>query len=179
MVEKDIKVSLNELDDICKMFLSVYSGFRLRVCKNDDEEYTLSLDILSQENNAVAYDDYYEYDIGKIISLNNVSVITEDVIKSLKDVISKKGSSFPNKEVIKATISDNIDKIKEELKGLLLEIAQGCNFCLGYNSLETDEDNSSGIDVWMENSKLHAQEYYEGIYSINYCPMCGRKLKED
>lgn len=179
MIEKYIKVSLNELDDICKMFLSVYSGFRLRVYKNDDEEYTLSLDIVSEENTAAEYDDYYEYSLGKIISLDNISAITEGVIKSLKDVISEKGSSFPDKEVIKVIISDNINKIKEELKGLLLEIAQGCNFCLGYNSLEADEDSSSGIDVWMENSKLHAQEYYEGIYSINYCPMCGRKLKED
>ena len=89
MIKKDIKVKPKDDDINRTMFLSVFSGFELQLSKDYDNDYFLSLNIMPSENDFGKYlDDYYVYDISNTISLDNISTITEDIIKDIKKVLS-------------------------------------------------------------------------------------------
>lgn len=176
MIEKDIKVEPENNNITCTMFLSVYTGFKLKLTKDyyDDNDYFLSLDIMSREDKFSAYwDDYYVYNFKKTISLDNVSEFTDDTIKQLKQsVLSQNVDTNTNTStsIINTTILNYLSDIKKELKGLLLEVANGCDFCLGYENLDILSINGSTLTI---------DTYNPEEIKINYCPMCGRKLKED
>lgn len=169
MIKRDLKIKpkKNNIDTL--MFLSIYDGFSLNIYKDCDECYNVTLNIIpNKDNRPQFWDGFYKVVIDEPINLDNLNRIVEDILLHIKN------DELPSEEqatkIIKSVINSNLDKIKEELKGLLLEVAQGCSFCLEEESLMTEQHSSSGINVWMENNKLHAQEYYEGVYSINYCP---------
>lgn len=170
MIKKDIKVKPKKDDITRTMFLSVYDGFELQLSKDyDDYDYCFSLDILPPEDNFGTYwDDYYVYYIDGTISMDNISTITENIIKQLKQVLIET-TDVTNKSVINDIILEYIGTIKDELKGLLLEVANGCDFCLGYESLGNLDLNGNTLMINAYNS----QEI-----KIKYCPLCGRKLKE-
>lgn len=170
MIKKDIKVKPKKDDITRTMFLSVYNGFELQLSKDYDDDYYFSLAILPPEDDFGTYwYDYYVYDISNNISLDNISTITEDIIKDIKKVLSDE-TVITNKSVINDIIIKYLDVIKDTLKGLLLEVANGCDYCLGYKSLDILDINGNTLLIDTYNS----QEV-----KINYCPMCGRKLKED
>lgn len=169
MIKKEIKVKPKKDDITRTMFLSVFSGFELQLSKDYDINYFFSLNILPPENDFGKYlDDYYVYGIPNIISLDNISTITEDIIKNIKKVLSDR-TDVTNRSIINATILEYLSDIKDELKGLLLEVANGCDYCLGYESL-------GDLDINGNTSTINT--YYSQGVKINYCPMCGRKLKE-
>lgn len=170
MIEKDIKVAPDNEDITRTMFLSVYTGFKLKLTKDYDSDYFLSLDIMSHEDKFSAYwDDYYVYKFKKNISLDNVSEFTEDIIKQLKQLVLSQNVDT-NTSIINTTILGYLSDIKNELKGLLLEVANGCDFCLGYESLDILSINGNTLTI---------DTYNPEEFKINYCPICGRKLKED
>ena len=149
------------------MFLSVFSGFELQLSKDYDINYFFSLNILPPENGFGKYlDDYYVYNIGNVISLDNISTITEDIIKQLKQSVIDT-TFVTNKSVVNDVILEYLSTIKDELKGLLLEVANGCDYCLGYKSLD---------DLDINGNTLTINTYNPDKVKINYCPMCGRKL---
>lgn len=169
MIKKDIKVEPKKDDINRTMFLSVFSGFELQLSKDYDINYFFSLNILPPENDFGKYlDDYYVYGIPNTISLDNISTITEDIIKNIKKVLSER-TDVTNRSIINATILEYIDTIKDGLKGLLLEVANGCDFCLGYESLGNLDLNGNILTI----NTYNPQEV-----KIKYCPLCGRKLKE-
>lgn len=169
MIKKDIKVEPKKDDITRTMFLSVYDGFELQLSKDYDDDYCFSLDILPPENDFGKYwDDYYEYNIGNTISLDNISTITENIIKQLKQTLLDE-TVITNKSVINDIIIKYLSDIKDTLKGLLLEVANGCDYCLGYKSLGNLDINGNTLTI----NTYNPQEV-----KINYCPMCGRKLKE-
>ena len=170
MIKKDIKVKPKKDDITRTMFLSVYSGFELQLSKDYDDDYFFSLSIMTQENDFGKYlYDYYVYDISNTISLDNISTITEDIIKNIKKVLSDR-TDVTNRSIINAAILEYLSDIKDELKGLLLETANGCDYCLGYESLGNLDINGNTLTI---------NTYCPQESKINYCPMCGRKLKED
>ena len=170
MIKKDIKVNPKKDDINRTMFLSVYSGFELKLTKDYDSDYFVSLNILPPENDFGKYlDDYYVYGIADTISLDNISTITENIIKNIKKVLSDR-TDVTNRSIINAVILEYLNDIKDALKGLLLEVAKGCDYCLGYNSLGI-------LDI--DGNTLTINTYNPEEVKINYCPMCGRKLKED
>lgn len=171
MIEKDIKVEPKNDDITRTMFLSVYTGFKLKLTK-DYDDYFLSLDIMSHEDKFSAYwDDYYVYKFKKIISLGNVSEFTEDIIKQLnQSVLSQNVGTNTSTSIINTIILNYLSDIKDELKGLLLEVANGCDFCLGYENLDILSINGNTLTI---------DTYNPEKVKINYCPICGRKLKDD
>lgn len=170
MIKKEIKVKPKKDDINHTMFLSVFSGFELQLSKDYDNDYFLSLNIMPSENDFGKYlDDYYVYDISNTISLDNISTITEDIIKDIKKVLSDR-TDVTNRSIINAIILEYLSDIKDDLKGLLLEVANGCDYCLGYKSLG---------DLDINGNTLTINTYCPQEIKINYCPMCGRKLKEN
>lgn len=170
MIKKDIKVEPKKDDITRTMFLSVYNGFELQLSKDyDDYDYCFSLAIPSSENDFGTYwYDYYVYYIDDTISMNNISTITENIIKQLKQSVIET-TDVTNKSVINAIILEYLSDIKDELKGLLLEVANGCDFCLGYESLGNLDLNGNTLMI----NTFNPEEV-----KIKYCPLCGRKLKE-
>lgn len=167
MIKKDIKVKPKKDDITRTMFLSVYNGFELQLSKDYDDDYCFSLAILPPGDDFGTYwYDYYVYGISNNISLDNISTITEDIIKDIKKVLSDR-KVVTNESIINAVILEYLSDIKDELKGLLLEIANGCDFCLGYESLGNLDLNGNTLTI----NTYNPQEV-----KINYCPMCGRKL---
>lgn len=168
MIKKDIKVKPKKDDITRTMFLSVYDGFELQLSKDyDDHDYCFSLAILTPKDDFGTYwYDYYVYNIENVISLDNISTITENIIKQLKQVLIET-TDITNKSVINAIILEYLSDIKDELKGLLLEVANGCDFCLGYESLG---------DLDLNGNTLTINTYNSQEVKIKYCPMCGRKL---
>lgn len=167
MIKKEIKVKPKNDDITRTMFLSVFSGFELQLSKDYDINYFFSLNILPPENDFGKYlDDYYVYNIGNVISLDNISTITEDIIKQLKQSVIDT-TFVTNKSVVNDVILEYLSTIKDELKGLLLEVANGCDYCLGYKSLD---------DLDINGNTLTINTYNPDKVKINYCPMCGRKL---
>ena len=167
MIKKEIKVKPKNDDITSTMFLSVFSGFELQLSKDYDINYFFSLNILPPENDFGKYlDDYYVYNIGNVISLDNISTITEDIIKQLKQSVIDT-TFVTNKSVVNDVILEYLSTIKDELKGLLLEVANGCDYCLGYKSLD---------DLDINGNTLTINTYNPDKVKINYCPMCGRKL---
>lgn len=167
MIKKDIKVE-SKKDDITRtMFLSVYNGFELQLSKDYDDDYCFSLAILPPGDDFGTYwYDYYVYGISNNISLDNISTITEDIIKDIKKVLSDR-KVVTNESIINAVILEYLSDIKDELKGLLLEVANGCDYCLGYESLGNLDINGNTLTI---------NTYNPEEVKINYCPMCGRKL---
>lgn len=167
MIKKDIKVKPKKDDITHTMFLSVYNGFELQLSKDYDDDYCFSLAILPPGDDFGTYwYDYYVYGISNNISLDNISTITEDIIKDIKKVLSDR-KVVTNESIINAVILEYLSDIKDELKGLLLEVANGCDFCLGYKSLGNLDLNGNTLTI---------NTYNPEEVKINYCPMCGRKL---
>lgn len=169
MIKKEIKVKPKKDDINRTMFLSVYSGIELKLSKDYDNDYFLSLNIMPPENDFGKYlDDYYVYDISNTISLDNISTITEDITKDIKITVSNI-TILNNNGVVNDVILEYLSDIKDALKGLLLEVANGCDYCLGYKSLNILDINGNTLMI---------NTYNPEEVKINYCPMCGRKLKE-
>lgn len=176
MPKRNIKVKPKKNDINTTMFLSIYESLSLNIYKDCDGFYNVILDIVpNKDNQSQFWNDFNKVVVEEPINLDNLNRIVEDILLHFKNDELPYEKQATN--IIRAVINNNLDKIKNELRSLLLEVAQGCNFCLEFSELEVREDSSGGISIWMEDNKLHAQDYFEGVYDINYCPMCGRKLR--
>lgn len=66
---------------------------------------------------------------------------------------------------------------------MLTEKQKNCPYCHNKKILNTrEEDSWLPDDIFIDDNRLLELQYEQGIgivNTINYCPMCGRKLEDD
>lgn len=161
-----------ENTSIYKMFLSVYDTVYVYLEKEDyDENYYAGI-ILNNSSK-----DELEYTCSRVRletepHKDNVDALAKTYAS---DIIQKRMSTEDNDIQLKTmdpvfefVLKQNLTKINDSLVRLLLNVAEGCSFCLGI-------DEEEGL-CCSGNLLKEVDGYYWKEIEINYCPMCGRKL---
>lgn len=160
------------------MFLSIFDGIKIEIEKKSDDEYpyAISLTLVSnKENKGCNYIWSESPCFNKVTDQKDIIALADQLSDDLLEFDPREDDEFINtRSILESVIKHEKDAIHKMVLTQLNKLVVGCDFCLG-NQMINDRD----IEIYMENDKLHAQAYFENTFNIKFCPMCGRRLKNN
>lgn len=158
------------------MFLSIFDGIKIEIEKKSDNEYpyAISLTLVSnKENKGYEYTWSESPRFNKVTDQRDIIALADHLSDDLLEFDPREDDDFINtRPILESVIKHERNAIHKAVLNQLIKLFNGCDFCLSDQAID-DLD----VSIWMENNELHAQAYYENVFNIKFCPMCGRKLK--